>query len=63
MEKRDLISGLLILLLAYFLIDNLKNDERPILEVENGFLRGVISYTDDYIGKYKSFMGIPFAKV
>lgn len=63
MEKKELFIGVITLLVGYLLVDYVKYEERPIVEVENGFLRGVISYTTELSAQYKGFYGIPYAEV
>ncbi|CAL8090398.1 unnamed protein product [Orchesella dallaii] len=59
--KTDFFSGIFILIVAYLYIGYLKNTERPVVTVSNGKLKGVLSFSRDYL-KYHAYYGIPYAK-
>lgn len=63
MEKKELLAGFLALATGYLLVNQLRPEDGPIVEIENGFIKGVIRYSDGGRRPYKAFYKIPYASV
>ncbi|XP_021945100.1 venom carboxylesterase-6 [Folsomia candida] len=61
MEKKELLAGFLALATGYLLVNQLRPEDGPIVEIENGFIKGVIRYSDGGRRPYKAFYKIPYA--